>query len=161
MFLTFHSSLPSFLLDSWSIPFAFSCTCLSLQIIDIFVHCISTLQNPRAVVETEIFSTDKIAITLSRSITNKVKKYGGWTIYLFMVARLFGCLVLFASSIYSFLGCKRNHHPGVVDTASKHLIVRCPDGLNTITFVNLLLSLPSLSISEVVNNSSSTALQWP
>ena len=96
------------------------------------MHWINTFRKPRTVIENEIVSTDMTDLTFSDSVTKRVKSYGGWMIYLFMVARLFGCLVLFALSVNSFLGCQRNHHPGVF---SDNFIV-CPDSLITITFVN-------------------------
>ena len=122
------------------------------------MHWINTFRKPRAVVENEIFSTDMTDLTFSHSVTKKVKSYGGWTIYLFMVVRLFGCLVLFTLSVNSFLGCQRNHHPGVIDTVFKHLIIRCPEGLVTITSVNHFPSISSVIIPKVMDNSSSTAL---
>ncbi|KAF8811726.1 hypothetical protein BYT27DRAFT_7160557 [Phlegmacium glaucopus] len=50
-----------------------------------------------------------------------------------MVARLFGCLVLFALSVNSLLRCQRNHS-NIVGTHFKHLFVGCPEVLMTMTF---------------------------
>ena len=118
------------------------------------MHWINTSRKPRAVVENEIISTDTMDLTFSNSV---MKSYGEWTIYLFMVARLLACFVLFALSVNSFLGCQRNHHPGVIDTVFKHLI-RCPEGLVTITLVNHFPSISSVIIPKVMDNYSSTAL---
>jgi len=127
----------SLLSDSWSVPFALSCICLFLQIIHILLYWVDTVRKPDSVVDTESSLADTMASTFSHSVKKKVRSHGGWTIYLFMVARLFGCLVLFTLSVNSFLGCQRNH-PGVVDTVSKHLSVGCPEVLMTVPFVNLL-----------------------
>ena len=128
----------SFLSDSWSVPFALSCICLFLQIIHNLLHWINTFRKPGSVIESESL-TDTMASTFSHSLKKKVKSHGGWTIYLFMVARLFGSLVLFALSVNSLLRCQINH-PGV-DTVSKHLFVGCPEGFMTLTFVNPFPSL--------------------
>ena len=125
----------SLLSNSWSAPFALSCICLFLQIIHILLHSINTFRKP--VIETEPSLTDSTTSTFSHSLKKKIKSFGGWTIYLFMVARLFGCLVLFTLSVNSLLRCLKNH--SIVDT---HLFVGCPEGLTTLTFVNsFLLSL--------------------
>ena len=134
----------SFPSDSWSVPFALSCICLFLQIILILLHLINTFRKPGSVIETEPSLTDTIASTFLRSLKKKVKSLGGWTIYLFMVARLFGCLVLFALSVNSLLRCQKNHPDA--DTVFKHLFVGCPEGFMTLTFVN-----PFLSYSSVKN----------
>ena len=128
----------SFLSDSWSVPFTLSCICLFLQIIHILLYWINTLRKPGSVIESESSLTDTMASTFSHSLKKKVKSHGGWTIYLFMVARLFGCLVLFALSVNSLLGCQKNH-PGV-HTVFRHLFVMCPEGFMTLTFVNLFFS---------------------
>ena len=107
----------SFLSHSWSVPFALSCICLFLQTIHFLLHSINTFRKP--VIEIEPSLTDTTAFTFSRSLA-KIKSFGGWTIYLFMVARLFGCLLLFTFSIDSLLRCQKNH-PGV-DT---NLFVGC------------------------------------
>jgi hypothetical protein len=121
---------------SWSIPFALACICLFLQIIQILLHSINAFRKPGSVIETEPSLTTS---TFSHSL-KKIESLGGWTIYLFMVARLVGCLVLFALSVNSLLRCQKNH-PGV-DTAFKLLFVGCPEGFLTLTFVNpFLLSL--------------------
>jgi hypothetical protein len=126
----------NFLSDSWSVPFALSCICLFLHIIHILLHWINILLKPGSVVETEPSLTDTMASTFSHSLKKRVKSHGGWTIYLFMVARLFGCLVLFALSVDSLLRCQKNHPD--VDTVFKHLFV-CPEGSLTFTFVNPFL----------------------
>jgi hypothetical protein len=149
----------SYLSDSWSLPFAFSCICLFLQTIHILLHWINTFRKPRVIIEFESSVTDPMTSTFSHSVRKKVKSYGGWTIFLFMVARLVGCLALFVLSMSSFLGCQRNH-PGVVDTVSKHLIMGCPEGLMTLTFVNSFPSFSSVITPKATHNSSSTALQW-
>ena len=128
-----HNILISFLSNSWSVPFAISCICLFLQIIHIIMHRINTFPKTGSVVETESVSADAMASAFSHLVMEKVKSHGGWTIYLFMVARLFGCLVLFALSINFLLGCQRNHS-GVVDT----VMDRCPEILMTVTFVIFL-----------------------
>ena len=127
----------SYLSDSRSVPFALSCICLFLQIIHILLHWINTFRKPGSVIESESL-TDTMASTFSHSLKKKVKSHGGWTIYLFMVARLFGCLVLFALSVNSLLRCQKNH-PGV-DAVFRHIFVVCPEGFMTLTFVNLFLS---------------------
>jgi hypothetical protein len=124
----------SFLSDSLSVPFALSCICLFLQIIHILLHWINTFQKPGSVIESEPSLTDTMASTFSLSLKKKVKGHGGWTIYLFMVTRLFGCLVLFALSVHSLLRCQKNHSD--VDEVFKHLFVGCPEVFMTITFVN-------------------------
>ena len=133
----------SFLSDSWLVPFALSCTCLFLQIIHILLHWIYTFRKHGSVIESDSL-TDTTASTFSDSLKKKVKSHGGWTIYLFMLARLFGCLVLFALSVNSLLRCQKNH-PGV-DTVFKHLFFfGCPESFMTLTFVN-----PSTSYSFVI-----------
>ena len=122
-----------FLSESWSIPFALSCICLFLQIIHNLLHWINTFRKPGSVIESEPSLTDATASTFSHSLKKKVKSHGGWTIYLFMVARLFGCLVLFALSVNSLLRCQKNY-PGV-DTIFKHF-VGCPEVFMTLTLVN-------------------------
>ena len=148
----------SFLSDSWSVPFALSCICLFLQIIHILLHWINTLRNLDSVTETESSLTDTTVSTFSHSLKKKVKSHGGWTIYLFMVARLFGCLVLFALSVNSLLR-RQKSHPGV-DTVFKHFFVEYPEGFMTLTFVNpflrSLVTIPNFTI-----DSSSTALYCP
>ena len=139
----------SFLSHSWSVPFALSCICLFLQTIHILLHSINAFRKP--VIETEPSLTDTTASTFSHSLA-KIKSFGGWTIYLFMVARLFGCLLLFTFSVDSLLRCQKNH-PGV-DT---NLFVECPEGFLTLTFVNPFLS-PLLIIPDFVIDSSFTAL---
>ena len=124
----------SFLSDSWSIPFALSCICLFLQIIHTLLHWINTFRKPGSVIETEPSLTGTTVSTFSHSLKKKVKRFGGWTIYLFMVARLFGCLILFALSVNSLLRCQKNHPD--VDTVFKHFFVGCPEGFMTLTFVN-------------------------
>ena len=121
----------SFLLQSSSIPFALSSICLFLQIIQILLHSINTFRKPGFVIETEPSLTDTMASTFSHSLKKKIKSLGGRTMYLFMVARLSGCLLLFALSLNSLLRCQKNHLG--VDT------VGCPEGFMTLTFVNLLL----------------------
>jgi hypothetical protein len=116
---------------SWSIPFALSCICLFLQIIQILLHSINTFRKPGSVIETEPSS---MASTFSYSLKRKIKSLGGWTIYLFMVARLFGCLVLFTLSVNSLRRCE-NNRPG----ADTHLFVGCSEGFMTLTFVNPFL----------------------
>ena len=129
----------NFLSDSWSVPFALSCICLFLQIIQILLRWIDTFRKPGSVIESESPLTE--ASTFSHSFKKKVKGHGGWTIYLFMVARLFGCFVLFALSVGSLLRCQKNY-PGV-DTVFKHLFVGCPESFMTLTFVN---PFPSFSL---------------
>ena len=124
----------SFLLDSWSVPFALSCVCLFLQITHILLHWINTFRKPGSVIETEPSLTDTMASTFLRALKKKVKSHGGWTIYLFMVARLFGSLILFALSVNSLLRCQKNHPD--VDTVFKHLFVGCSETFTTFTFVN-------------------------
>ena len=98
-----------------------------------------------------------MASTFSHSLKEKAKSHGGWTIYLFMVARLFGCLVLFALSVNSLLlKCQKNH-PGV-DSVFKHLFVECPEGFLTLTFVNPIPFDLFATIPDVMINSSFTAL---
>ena len=145
----------SFLSDSWSVPFALSCICLFLQIIHILLHWINTFRKPGSVIETGPSLTDTTASTFSHSLKKKVKSLGGWTIYLFMVARLFGCLVLFALSVNS-LRYQKNH-PGV-DTVFKHLFVGCPEGFMTLTFVSPFPSFSFVTMPDVTFDSSSTAL---
>ena len=146
----------SFLSDSWSVPFVLVCTCLFFQIIHTLLHLINTFRKPGPVIETEPSLTDTVACTFSHSLTKKVKSFGGWTIYLFMVARLFGCLILFALSVNSLLRCQKNH-PGV-DTVFKHLFVGCSEGFMTLTFVNPFPSSSFVMIPDVKIDSSSTAL---
>ena len=145
-----------FLSDSWSVPFAFSCVCLFLQIIQILLHWINTFRKPYSVIETEPSLTDTTASTFSHSLEKKVKSLGGWTIYLFMVARLLGCLVLFALSVNSLLRCKKNH-PGV-DTVFKHFYAGCSEGLMTLTFVNPFPSFSFETLPDIMIDSSYTAL---
>ena len=127
----------SFLSHSGSVPFALSCICVFLQIIHIFLHAINAFRKFGSVIETEPSLTDTTASTYSHSLKKKIKSLGGWTIYLFMVARVFGCLLLFTLSVNSLLRCQKNH-PGV-DTVFKHLFVGCQEGFMTLTFVNPLL----------------------
>ena len=143
----------SFLSDSWSVPFALSCICLFLQIVHILLHWINTFRKPSSVIET---GTDTMSSTFSHSLKKKIKSHGGWSIYLFMVARLFGCLVLFALSVNSLLRCQKNH-PGV-DTVFKHLFVGCPEGFMTLTFVNPFPPFSFVTIPDVTSDSSCTAL---
>ena len=146
----------SFLSDSWSVPFALSCVCLFLQIVLNLPHLINTYQKCGSVIETEPSLTDAMASTFLHSFKKKVKSLGGWTIYLFMVARLFGCLVLFALSVTSLLRCQKNHPR--VDTVFKHLFVGCPEGFMTLTFVNPFPSFFSVIIPDIIIiDSSSTA----
>ena len=142
----------TFLSDSWSVPFALSCICLSLQIVHILLHWINSYRKPGSVTVTEPSLTD----TMTSTFSQKVKSLGGWTIYLFMVARLFGCLVLFALSVNSLRRCQKNH-PGV-DSVFKHLFVGCPEEFMTLTFVNLFLSFSFVTIPDIMIDSSSTAL---
>ena len=144
----------SFLSDSWSVPFTLSCICLLLQTIHILLHWINTFRKPGSVIESESSLTDTMSSTFSHSLKKKVKSHGGWTIYLFMVARLFGCLVLFALSVNSLLRCQKNH-PGV-DTVFKHLFVGCPECFMTLTFVNPFPPF-SFVIPDIMVDSSSTA----
>ena len=148
----------SFLSDSesWSVPFALSCICLFLQMIHILLHWINTFRKPDSVIETEPPLTDTMASTFSHSLKKKVKSFGGWTIYLFMVARLFGCLVLFALSVNSLLRCQKNH-PGA-NTVFKKTFRRVSEGFMTHTFVNPFPSIPIVTIPDVTIDSSSTAL---
>ena len=141
----------SFLSQSWSIPFALSCTCLFIQIIQILLHSINIFRKPGSVFETEPL-TDTIATTFSHSFKKKIKSLGGLTIYLFMIARLLGCFLLFTLSVDSLLRCQKNH-PGV-DT---HLIIGCPEVFLTLTYVNPFFR-PLLIITDVVFDSSFTAL---
>ena len=155
--LTTKGSSYKFLLDSWSVPFALSCICLFLQIIYILLHWINTFRKPYSVIETEPSLIDTTTSTFSHSLQKKVKSYGGWTIYLFLVARLFGCLVLFALSVDPLLRCQRNHSG--VDTVFKHLFAGCPEGFVTLTFVNLFPSSSFETIPDIMMiDSSSTAL---
>ena len=124
----------SFQFDSWSVPFALSCICLFLQVIHIFLHSINTFRRPDSVIEPAPSLANTMASTFS--LKKMVKSQGGWTIYLFMVARLFGCLLLFALSVNSLLRCQKSH-PGV-NTVFKDLFVGCPEGFMTLTFVNPL-----------------------
>jgi hypothetical protein len=140
----------SFLSHSWSIPLALACICLFLQIIQILLHSINTFRKPG---ETEPSLTDTTTSTFSHSLKKKIESLGGWTIYLFMVARLFGCLVLFALSVNSLLRCQKNH-PGV-DT---HLFLGCPESFVTLTFVNSFLSFSFVIFPDFMIDSSSTAL---
>jgi hypothetical protein len=117
----------SFLLsDSWSTTFALSCLSLFLQIIHILLHSINTFRRkPGSVIETEpnsLTDSDSVTSTFSHSLKKVVKSHGGWTIYLFMIARLFGCLFLFALSVNS---CQKKNHPGFDD-----------EGFVTLTLVN-------------------------
>jgi hypothetical protein len=128
----------SFLSDSWLVPFALSCICLSLQIIHILLHWINTFRKPGSVIE-----SDTTTSTFSDSLKKKVKSHGGWTIYLFMLARLFGCLVLFALSVNSSLRCQK-----------KHLFFGCSEGFMTVTFVNPFPSFSVVIIPEIMNSSS-------
>ena len=128
----------SFLSDSWSVPFALSCICLFLQITHILLHWINTFRKPDSVIETEPSLTDTMASTFLHALKKKVKSHGGWTIYLFMVARLFGCLVLFALSVNSLLRCQKNHLG--LDTGFEHIFVGCSETFTTLTFVNALPS---------------------
>jgi hypothetical protein len=121
---------------SWSVPFALSCICLFLQIIHILLHSINTFWKGGSVIKTEPSLAGTMTSTFSHSLTKKIRSLGGWTIYLFMVARLFGCLLLFALSVNSLRKCQKNH-PGV-DTVFKHLF-GCPEGLMTLTFVKPFL----------------------
>jgi hypothetical protein len=107
------------------------------------VHWINTFRKPRGVVDTELSLTDTTASTFWHSLKNS---YGAWTIYLFMVARLFGCLVLFALSVNSLLG-RQGNHPGVIDTVFKR-----PEVLMTVTFVILFPSFSSVIIPEVLQS---------
>ena len=144
--------------SSWSVPFTLSGICLFLQIIHILLHWINTFRKPGSVDETEPSLTDNMASTFSHSLKKKVNSHGGWTIYLFMVARLFGCLVLFALSVNSLLlKCQKNHPKGV-DTVFKHLFVGCPEGFLTLTFVNPFPLFSFATILDVMIDSSSTAL---
>ena len=152
--LTAKGSSFKFLSDSWSVPFALSCICLSLQIIHILLHWIITFRKPYPVIETEPSLIDTTTSTFSHSLKKKVKSHGGWTIYLFMVARLFGCLVLFALSVDSLLRCQKNHP----DVDFKHLFVGCPEGFMTPTFVNPFPSSSFETIPDIMIDSSSTAL---
>ena len=140
--------------DSWSVPFALSCICLLLQIIHTLLHWINTFRKPGSVINSE--TEPSLTSTFSHSLKKKVKSFGGWTIYLFMVARLFGSLVLFALSVNSLLRCQKNH-PGV-DTIFRHFFVGCPEGFMTLTFVNPFLLFSSVLIPDVMIYSSSTAL---
>ena len=146
----------NFLSDSWSLPFVLLSICLFLQIIYTLLHFINTFRKPGSVVETESSLTDTTTCTFSHSLKKKVKSLGGWTIYSFMVARLFGCLILFALSVNSLLRCQKNH-PGV-DTIFKHLFVGCPEGFMALTFVNPFLSSSFVIIPDAMIDSSSTAL---
>ena len=114
------------LLDSRSVPFTFSCICLFLQIIHVVLHWINTSWKPLSIIESEQVLTDPTPSTFLHSAMKKVKSYGGWTIYLFMVARFFGCFILLALSVYSLLVSQRNR-PDVVE---------CPEVLMIVTFVN-------------------------
>ena len=135
-----------FLMDSWSVPFALSCVCLFLQIIHILLHWINAFRKPYSVIETEPNSlTDTTTSTFSHSLEKKVKSHGGWSIYLFMVARLFGCLFLLALSVNSLLRCQKNHLG--VDTV-----------FITLTFVSPFPSFSFVTIPDVKINSSFTAL---
>jgi hypothetical protein len=155
-----HNVLISFLLngqikakelDSWLVPFALSCIFLFLQIIHILLLWINTFRKPGSVVESDSL-TDTMASSFSDSLKKKVKSLGGWTVYLFMLARLFGCLALFALSVNSLLRCQKNH-PGV-DTVFKHLFFGCPEGFVTLTFVNHFPSCSFVVISDIMNSSS-------
>ena len=146
----------SFISDSWSVPFALSCICLFLQIIHVLLHWINTFRKPGSVIESDLSLTDTTASTFSHSLKKKVKSHGGWTIYLFMVARLFGCLVLFGLSVNSLLRCQKNHQG--VDTVFKNLFFGCPEGFMTLTFVNPLSSFSFVIIPDVTIDSSYTAL---
>jgi hypothetical protein len=146
----------SFLSDSWSVPFALSCICLFFQIIHILLRWFNTFRKPGSVIESDSL-TDTTASTFSDSLKKKAKSHGGWTIYLFMLARLFGCLVLFALSVNSLLRCQKNH-PGV-DTVYKRLFFGCPEGFVTLTFVNPSSSFSFVMIPDImIDDSSSTAL---
>ncbi|KAF8816575.1 hypothetical protein BYT27DRAFT_7127650, partial [Phlegmacium glaucopus] len=132
---------------SWSVPFAVSCICLFLQTIHILHHWISTSRQPGCVLEIEPL-VDATASTFSHSVKKKVKSHGGWTIYLFMVARLFGCLVLFALSVNSLLKCQRNHS-NIVGTLLKHLSVGCLEVLMTVTFFySSIMAIVSVTIKH-------------
>ncbi|KAF8799466.1 hypothetical protein BYT27DRAFT_7317211 [Phlegmacium glaucopus] len=142
----------TFLSDSWLIPFAFSCISLSLQIIHIILHWTNTFRKPGSgFVETELPLVDTMATTFSHSLNNKVKNHGGWTIYLFMVARLFGCLALFALSVKSLLACRGNQ-PGIVDrldTHFKHLFIWCPEAFMTVTFFySSVMAIVSVTVKD-------------
>ena len=141
----------SYLSDSRSVPFALSCICLFLQIIHILLHWINTFRKPYSVIETEPSLIDTschtTTSTFSHSLKKKVKSYGGWTIYLFLMARLFGCLVLFALSVNSLLRCQKNY-PGV-DTVFKHF-VGCPEVFMTLTFVNPFPSSSFETIPDII-----------
>ena len=129
----------SFLSHSWSVPFTLSCICLFLQIIHVLLHSINTFRKPGSVIETELSSTDTTVSTISHALKKKSLRVGGWTIYLFLVARLFGCLLLFALSVNSLLRCQKNYQG--VDSVFKYLLLACPEGLMTLTFVNPFLPL--------------------
>jgi hypothetical protein len=143
----------SFLSHSRSVPFALSCVCLFLQIIHIILHSINTFRKPGSVIETEPSLTDTTTSTFSHSLKRKIKSLGGWTIYLFMVARLFGCLALFTLSVNSLGRCQKNH-PGV-DT---HLFGGCPEGFLTLTFVNPFPLFSFVIFPDFMIDLSSTAL---
>lgn len=141
--------------DSWSIPFVLSSICLFFQIIHILLHWINTFRKPGSVIQVESDSlTDTMTSTFSHSLKNKVKSLGGWAIYSFMVARLLGCLVLFALSVNSLLRYQKNH-PGV-DTVYKHLLVGCPEAFMTLTFVNPFPSFFFVIIPDIMIDSSFT-----
>ena len=151
----------SFLSDSRSVPFALSCVGIFIQVIHILLHWINTFRKSGSVIDsepslTEFLLTGTMASTFSHSLKKKVKNHGGWTIYLFMVARLFGCLVLFALSLNSLLRCERSH-PGV-GTVFKHLFVGCPEGFMTLTFVNTFPSFSFITIPDAMTDFSSIAL---
>ncbi|KAF8799457.1 multidrug resistance-associated ABC transporter [Phlegmacium glaucopus] len=65
-----------------------------------------------------------------------------------MVARLFGCLVLFALSVKSLLGCQRNP-PGMIDTPFKNLFVGCPEAFMTVTFFySSVMAIVSVTVKD-------------
>lgn len=146
----------SFLSHLWSVPFVLSCVCLFLQIIHILLHSINSCRKPGFVTETEPSSADSTTSTFSHSLKKKIKSLGGWAIYLFMVARLFGCIVLFTLSVNSLLKCRKNHPD--VETVFKHLFVACPESFMTLTFVNPFPSFSFVMNPDFMIDSSSTAL---
>lgn len=150
MFLIHVISLISFLSHPWSVPFVFACICLFLQIVHILFN---TFRKPGSVIETEsaLTDSDTVVSPFLHSIKQKVKSHGGWTIYLFMMARLFGCFVLFALSVNSLLGCQRNHpDKDKVGIPFKHLFLGCPEALMTVTFVNPLSFILSYLKSLII-----------
>lgn len=131
--------------DTRSIPFIFSCVSLAFQIIHALLHWTTTKHHTKPLPNHPETIPQALANRNSPQSLQNLEYYiqfhGGSTIFVFLLARLIGCLVLLSLSVLG--GCKSSSMDDFNRGVFWNLLsLECPESLMVLTYVS-----PSLESS--------------